>query len=105
MIFWDSRVIHCSTHALSIPSPEVTETAPMSLDTPLRLAAYISMTPREWASAETIHTRIEAFCRNMTTSHWSHFLTYTIPLRPHQGERKDIQHAKEHVRRLVGLSE
>ena len=101
MIFWDSRLIHCSTHALSAPFEDVPS---MSLDIPLRLAAYISMTPREWAPEDTIHTRVEAFCRNMTTSHWSHLLTYAIPTRPHQGERKDIQQANERVRKLVGLS-
>jgi ectoine hydroxylase-related dioxygenase (phytanoyl-CoA dioxygenase family) len=114
MIFWDSRLIHCSTHSLSIPSSEgnshfhtatATTTTSMDFETPLRLAAYISMTPREWASEDTISTRVEAYCRNMTTSHWSHLLTYAIPSHPHLGERKEIQEAKEEVRKLVGLSE
>lgn len=99
MIFWDSRLIHCSTPALSLPS-----TDQMNLTEPLRLAGYISMTPRDWATQEVIQARMEAYARNMTTSHWSHILTYSISTNPFPiHERKNLEEANDVVKRLVGL--
>jgi hypothetical protein len=100
MIFWDSRLIHCSTHALTTSS-EVDSL--VSSQTPLRLAAYISMTPRNWATDEVIQTRVKAYCLGMTTSHWSHILSYAIPLRPTE-QLKDLQETDEQIRRLIGVS-
>jgi hypothetical protein len=104
MIFWDSRLIHCSTHALTVSSevdPQVSIGAPLLA--PLRLAAYISMTPRDWATDEVIQTRVKAYCLDMTTSHWSHILSYTIPVRAIPMTEKDINETDEQIRRLIGL--
>lgn len=99
MIFWDSRLIHCSTHAL-VPPNEIT--APLTA--PLRLAGYISMTPRDWANDDIINHRVEAYCRNITTSHWSHILTYAIPTNQISYPiKRSIETADEKVKKLIGL--
>lgn len=99
MILWDSRLIHCSTHSL-VSSDQIT----LPLTSPLRVAGYISMTPREWSSDDVIAHRVEAFCRNITTSHWSHILTYTIPTNSIKYPiKRNIETTDERIRRLIGL--
>lgn len=99
MICWDSRLIHCSTPAII---PPIENTLPIS--EPLRLAGYISMTPREWSTDDIINHRIQAYCRNITTSHWSHILTYTIPTNEISYPiKRNIENADERIRKLIGL--
>lgn len=99
MIFWDSRLIHCSSHSL-IPPNENT----LPLTSLTRLGGYISMTPRNWATDDVINHRIQAFCRNMTTSHWSHILTYTIPTNESSYPiKRDIETTEENIKKLIGL--
>ena len=69
MILWDSRTIHCNTPSLVYPNniPD---------NKLLRAVSYICMTPRSWADNNIISKRIEAFEKNITTSHWPHYANY-----------------------------
>lgn len=99
MVLWDSRTMHCSTHALSSPS------SPVCIDRLLRMAAYVSMSPRSWATPLVLETRVLAYKLKMTTSHWSHICTYHIPEREREGEVNSIESATPIMRKLIGIAD
>jgi hypothetical protein len=82
---WDSRTVHCNTPAdldlvaealkkkqeatASVTEEAVELKKPVEL---LRMVGYVCMTPRRWASKETLEMRTQAFKRGMSTSHWPH---------------------------------
>lgn len=64
LLLWDSRCVHCNTPALSRPhSPP---------DEPLRMVAYICMTPRHLAPPDVLASRKMAYTKRQSTSHWPH---------------------------------
>eukprot|EP00403_Amphidinium_massartii_P039284 CAMPEP_0178439462 /NCGR_PEP_ID=MMETSP0689_2-20121128/36171_1 /TAXON_ID=160604 /ORGANISM="Amphidinium massartii, Strain CS-259" /LENGTH=347 /DNA_ID=CAMNT_0020061997 /DNA_START=51 /DNA_END=1094 /DNA_ORIENTATION=- len=64
LVLWDSRCVHCNTPALCAP------TAPGSRL--LRVCVYVCMTPRAWASPQTLSDRRRAYEIRASTSHWPH---------------------------------
>lgn len=64
LLLWDSRTLHCNTPAVDVP------TSPP--DEPLRLVAYVCMTPAAKATAATRIRRCNAAATGVTTSHWPH---------------------------------
>lgn len=98
MCLWDSRVIHCNMQ-------------PQSSN--LRLAAYISMQPRTYASEADLKRRILAFERGQVTGHWVGgrlFKVFTNP-RPNSSlpVPKELDLKKEDLtplqRKLVGYED
>lgn len=66
MVLWDSRTIHCNTHA--------TRARPLPTDgsilPPRRLVAYVCMTPASRLTPRLVKERQQAFLQGDTTSHW-----------------------------------
>lgn len=63
-ILWDSRCVHCNTPAVEQPT-----SPPGRL---LRCVVYVCMTPKAWATEETLERRRKGYEMRMTTSHWPH---------------------------------
>jgi hypothetical protein len=57
-VFWDSRLVH-AVPAAEDPASE-------------RVVAYVSMSPRRWASERTLKARKRAFRDGAATTHWPH---------------------------------
>lgn len=92
LILWDSRTIHCSTPALVHPTAPENEL--------LRVAAYVAMVPRSFATDDIVTIREALFAANQTTSHWPHIF-------PHSYEPQssavvnDINHIPHSQRALI----
>jgi ectoine hydroxylase-related dioxygenase (phytanoyl-CoA dioxygenase family) len=99
MILWDSRTMHCSTPALEQPTQPI--------DQLLRVAAYICMTPKEWATKEVIQNRVQAYMREMSLHHWPHILTHPIgnDVADDMPIVKQYSDAPPEVKELVGLTQ
>ncbi|GMI04888.1 hypothetical protein TrLO_g15130 [Triparma laevis f. longispina] len=76
---WDSRLVHCNTPAnldevaSALATKKAAPTPPRA--TPpelLRMVAYCCMTPRSFASRETLRMRQLAYETGLSTSHWPH---------------------------------
>jgi ectoine hydroxylase-related dioxygenase (phytanoyl-CoA dioxygenase family) len=66
LVLWDSRLIHANAPAVETPiTPE---------DRLLRAVGYVCMTPRNFASEETLKGRRAAYEHRFSTSHWPHKL-------------------------------
>lgn len=71
MILWDSRTVHCNTHALNIDTfIPLNETEIKDHSEIIRLVSYVCMVPRSTCSNEVIESRKEAFITRTPTSHW-----------------------------------
>jgi len=74
-VLWDSRTVHCSTHALREAPQEVLGGSRL-----LRAVGYVSMSPTAWATRETLARRMDVFqssrrpLRSLTTTHNAHDL-------------------------------
>eukprot|EP00418_Pyrodinium_bahamense_P018502 CAMPEP_0179103700 /NCGR_PEP_ID=MMETSP0796-20121207/48063_1 /TAXON_ID=73915 /ORGANISM="Pyrodinium bahamense, Strain pbaha01" /LENGTH=365 /DNA_ID=CAMNT_0020801615 /DNA_START=1 /DNA_END=1095 /DNA_ORIENTATION=+ len=72
-VLWDSRTVHCSTHALRDAPPEVLHGTRL-----LRAVGYVSMSPTAWATRSTMQIRNDLFLesrrplKNVTTTHNAH---------------------------------
>eukprot|EP00747_Dinoflagellata_sp_TGD_P208089 gnl/TRDRNA2_/TRDRNA2_81604_c0_seq1.p1 gnl/TRDRNA2_/TRDRNA2_81604_c0~~gnl/TRDRNA2_/TRDRNA2_81604_c0_seq1.p1 ORF type:complete len:390 (-),score=47.36 gnl/TRDRNA2_/TRDRNA2_81604_c0_seq1:316-1449(-) len=64
LVLWDSRCVHCNTPAIELPT-----TPPDRL---LRSVVYVCMTPKSWATPETLKCRQKGYCERWTTTHWPH---------------------------------
>ena len=74
MVLWDSRTIHCNS------MPVVPRNNPT-----FRYTVYVCMTPRSWATEETLQQRIKAYEENRMSTHIPHeFSLY--PLDNYLGE-------------------
>lgn len=93
MILWDSRTVHCSSPALEHPTS--------SPDRLLREIAYICMSPRQWATSDVVHNRVQAYERDMSLYHWPHLITHEIP--PDLPVVRSVSDAAPEVRKLIGL--
>jgi ectoine hydroxylase-related dioxygenase (phytanoyl-CoA dioxygenase family) len=90
MILWDSRTVHCSTPALEAPT-----TSPDEL---LRIAAYICMTPKKWATNDVLQNRVQAYMRDMSLHHWPHIITHQIdPSDPIVFQYQDASEEMKHL--------
>jgi len=88
LLLWDSRTVHCNT-----PSPvalaeaagqQDEEQATASPEQPaeahgtevewalLRQVGYVCMTPKAWASEDTLEQRGKAYIEGTSTNHWPH---------------------------------
>eukprot|EP00927_Polykrikos_kofoidii_P041369 TRINITY_DN3527_c0_g2_i1.p1 TRINITY_DN3527_c0_g2~~TRINITY_DN3527_c0_g2_i1.p1 ORF type:complete len:415 (-),score=43.21 TRINITY_DN3527_c0_g2_i1:301-1500(-) len=84
LIIWDSRTLHCSFLGDDFAPHESGRRAADEPERPSRVAALITMTPRDWATPEVLQLRKEAVCKGVTTTHWPH--TYVDSLK-HNIER------------------
>jgi hypothetical protein len=71
LLLWDSRTVHCNTPGLK-PRDELARAEPSEL---LRIAGYVCMTPRRWATWDVLRKRRTAFQEKSGTSHWPHTFT------------------------------
>lgn len=69
LILWDSRV----AHAVVPPLVDPPKAAQHPCGAVLRLAAYVCMTPRAWATDSWVRRRWLAFHQRRATGHWPHF--------------------------------
>lgn len=76
LILWDSRTVHCNTHALN-PSPPAHSTSTLAEHAThednkdiIRLVSYVCMLPRSLATQKVIESRKAAFLSRTPTSHW-----------------------------------
>jgi len=74
LVLWDSRLVH----AVVPPIDEPAAAAAAAIDAAgtsgrvLRLAAYVCMTPRQFAAEGWLRTRWMAFHQKVATGHWPH---------------------------------
>jgi len=64
-VCWDSRTIHCSSPSLTKRAMPKAGNLP-----PRRLVAYVCMTPKSRMTEEVGYSRINAYLKGETTSHW-----------------------------------
>jgi len=64
LVLWDSRTVHANTPALGEPRHKADEL--------LRMVCYTCMTPRAWASDNTIRARQLAYEQDVGGTHWPH---------------------------------
>ena len=95
LLLWDSRTLHCNSPAVSPPTADPAEL--------LRAVSYVCMTPKSWASEETLALRRQAFIDSVTTSHWPHEYTAASQRPPTGLAPKDPIAAGPVVRALVGF--
>ena len=76
LILWDSRTIHCNTHALNLHEYQSKKDHDKIDDNNdiIRLVSYVCMAPRSSCSAEVIESRKEAFITRTPTSHWPNII-------------------------------
>lgn len=68
LVLWDSRTIHCNTHALDVTmNQRGGEPTPSEL---IRLVSYVCMLPKSLASPAALESRKEGFRTRTPTSHW-----------------------------------
>eukprot|EP01051_Picozoa_sp_SAG22_P017320 SAG22_NODE_2643_length_2341_cov_6.214541_1_plen_389_part_00 len=95
LLLWDSRLVHCNTPALVTPPADGRGAAtPLEL---LRVASYVCMVPRGFATAETLRNRVDAWEAREGTNHWPQ---YVAPTRAEKS--RSIADAPAEVQRLVG---
>lgn len=77
LLLWDSRCVHCN-------SPALVDSEIQGAPQLLRLVAYVCMTPRKRADADTLAARRLAVDQGATTTHWPHELRITSRASPGQ---------------------
>mmetsp|Transcript_81816 Transcript_81816/g.258026 ORF Transcript_81816/g.258026 Transcript_81816/m.258026 type:complete len:238 (+) Transcript_81816:72-785(+) len=65
LVLWDSRCAHCNTPAPERPSSPEGEL--------LRVAVYVCMVPKHWASEEHLRCRRRAYREGASCNHWPLF--------------------------------
>jgi len=72
LVLWDSRTVHCNTPSPD-PQPSANDGAPEQDHCELlRAVGYVCMTPRRWASQDTLRMRRRAFAAKVGSTHWPH---------------------------------
>lgn len=101
LILWDSRLVHCNTPALNIPT---NLSAPKAEDKDIiRLVSYVCMLPRSTCTQEVLESRKKAFIHRVPTSHWPNMLIEAeISKKPPLQPNRNIAECPSEMLRLVG---
>ncbi len=97
LILWDSRTIHCNTPSM-LPKEEIN----LSKSEIMRLVAYVCMTPKSFATPETLSTRAKLFQYNQGTTHWPHFISISTSFSEKEIVN-DLDSISSEQKELIGL--
>eukprot|EP01052_Picozoa_sp_SAG31_P001852 SAG31_NODE_62_length_28678_cov_21.548270_23_plen_183_part_00 len=101
LVLWDSRTVHCNTPGTEDAAPPgPAASAPQNLEL-LRIASYVAMVPRAFASNAVLAQRVDAWEGYNRTNHCPQHPRFGRP--PCGRPRRSIEDLESHsVRRLIG---
>ena len=107
LVLWDSRLVHCNTPALNMPTTTTTTTnssAQKSEDMDIiRLVSYVCMAPKSTCTQEVLDSRKMAFIHRIPTSHWPNIpIEAEVSRRPPLQPNRNIADCSAEMLHLVG---